>query len=86
MSLYLADPNTSFSKARRKIDKPEICVFCQKGHQGKRELKRHYRAKHPVEAEKMGISMARPVCSYCGMDFARRDHRTRHLKNKHGGG
>ncbi|KAH6953133.1 hypothetical protein DER45DRAFT_542286 [Fusarium avenaceum] len=76
----------SFRKARRKIDKPEICVYCQKGHQGKRELERHYRTNHPVEAEKMGISMARHECRYCGMDFARPDGRTRHLKNKHGGG
>jgi hypothetical protein len=72
-------------RAKRKVDKPEICLICQKGHQWRRELNRHYRTNHPVEAEKMGISMARPVCRYCGKDFARRDHLKRHLKRKHGG-
>lgn len=72
-------------RAKRKVDKPEICLICQKGHQWRRELNRHYRTNHPGEADKMGISMARPVCRYCGKDFARRDHLTRHLKRKHGG-
>jgi uncharacterized Zn-finger protein len=85
VSLYLVDPNTSSRRAKRKVDKPEICLICQKGHQWRRELNRHYRTNHPVEAEKMGISMARPVCRYCGKDFARRDHLKRHLKRKHGG-
>jgi hypothetical protein len=72
-------------RAKRKVEKPEICLICQKGHQFRRELNRHYRTNHPVEADKMGISMARPVCRYCGKDFARGDHLTRHLKRKHGG-
>jgi hypothetical protein len=72
-------------RAKRMVDKPEICLICQKGHPWRRELNRHYRTNHPVEADKMGISMARPVCRYCGKDFARHDHLKRHLKRKHRG-
>jgi hypothetical protein len=72
-------------RQKRKENKPEKCHICQKGHQWRRDLERHYCTQHPDEAAKMGLSMSRPVCRHCGQDFARRDHLTRHLRRKHGG-
>jgi hypothetical protein len=77
--------NTSFRRQKRKEDKPEKCHICEKGHQWKRDLERHYRSNHPDEAANMGLSRSRPICRHCGKDFARRDHLKRHLKRKHGG-
>ncbi|TVY76220.1 Zinc finger protein MSN2 [Fusarium oxysporum f. sp. cubense] len=72
-------------RQKRKEDKPEKCHICEKGHQWKRDLERHYRSNHPDEAAKMGLSRSKPICRHCGKDFARRDHLKRHLKRKHGG-
>jgi hypothetical protein len=72
-------------RQKRKEDRPEKCHICQKGHQWRRDLERHYCTHHPDEAAKMGLSMSRPMCRHCGQDFARRDHLTRHLRRKHGG-
>ncbi|CAF3450861.1 unnamed protein product [Fusarium graminearum] len=72
-------------RQKRKVDKPEKCHVCQKGHQWRRDLERHYCTHHPNEAAGMGFFMSMPVCRYCGQDFARRDHLTRHLRRKHGG-
>ncbi|EWZ00603.1 hypothetical protein FOYG_00433 [Fusarium oxysporum NRRL 32931] len=72
-------------RQKRKEDKPEKCHICEKGHQWKRDLERHYRSNHPDEAAKMGLSRSKPICKHCGKDFARRDHLKRHLKRKHGG-
>ncbi|KAL5610031.1 hypothetical protein FOVSG1_004712 [Fusarium oxysporum f. sp. vasinfectum] len=71
-------------RQKRKEDKPEKCHICEKGHQWKRDLERHYRSNHPDEAAKMGLSRSKPICRHCGKDFARRDHLKRHLKRKHG--
>ncbi|KAF5626576.1 zinc finger MSN2 [Fusarium sp. NRRL 52700] len=43
-------------RQKRKEDKPEKCHICEKGHQWKRDLERHYQSNHPDEAAKMGLS------------------------------
>lgn len=53
-------------RQKRKEDKPDKCRICQKGHQWRRDLERHYCTQHPEEAAKMGLSMSRPICRHCG--------------------
>ncbi|TXC07078.1 hypothetical protein FocTR4_00003944 [Fusarium oxysporum f. sp. cubense] len=48
-------------RQKRKEDKPEKCHICEKGHQWKRDLERHYRSNHPDEAAKMGLSRSKPI-------------------------
>lgn len=72
-------------REKRKKEKPERCHICEKGHQWKRDLDRHYITNHPEEAEKRGLHIFRPRCKHCGRTFARGDHLTRHVKRKHGG-
>lgn len=81
----LHSSNIDHRRQKRKVDKPEKCHVCQKGHQWRRDLERHYCTHHPNEAAGMGFFISMPVCRYCGQDFARRDHLTRHLRRKHGG-
>ncbi|KAF5018627.1 hypothetical protein F66182_9377 [Fusarium sp. NRRL 66182] len=53
-------------RQQRKIDRPERCHICKKGHQWRRDLDRHYRSTHPDEAAKMGLDKPKPKCEHCG--------------------
>jgi uncharacterized C2H2 Zn-finger protein len=68
----------------RKQIRPERCPVCRKGHTQRSELKKHILVHHPELTAEYGISTERHVCKWCGSDYKRADHLTRHLNKEHG--
>ncbi|KAK4109129.1 hypothetical protein N656DRAFT_358501 [Canariomyces notabilis] len=71
------------ARERRKLDRPEECPLCGKGHAYRAGLNRHICSKHPDEAARFNLSTERQVCKWCRSSFARKDHLLRHLTRKH---
>lgn len=73
-------------KEMRKVEKPEKCDKCGRGFAQARDLRRHIAVHERSRATHLGISYEKVRCKVmsCKETFARQDHLTRHLKNKHG--
>ncbi|KAH7162259.1 hypothetical protein B0J13DRAFT_4546 [Dactylonectria estremocensis] len=73
-------------KQKRKIEKPETCPICSKGHAERRELNRHIKSRHKGLAKAMELPMEKIKCKHlsCPGTFERKDHLTRHMKRTHG--
>ncbi|KAI0126688.1 hypothetical protein BJ170DRAFT_596264 [Xylariales sp. AK1849] len=71
---------------KRKVDKPEICHICSRGFAQARDLRRHIAVHERSRATHLQVPVERFHCviSSCHQTFARQDHLTRHLRNKHG--
>ncbi|KAH7170165.1 hypothetical protein EDB81DRAFT_154405 [Dactylonectria macrodidyma] len=72
-------------KQRRKIEQPEICPICNKGHAYKRDLMRHIKSNHKDLAKVIGMPLEKIKCKHlsCSRTFERNDHLTRHMKGAH---
>lgn len=75
---------TRISKHMVRHTRPRLCKASARcnnyGAASKKDLDRHYWSHHKVWAEENSIPDERCKCDACHTSFARKDHRTRHLR------